>query len=91
MWQCGSVVRTQVLGFPALPDGQGTSFEGNWEVNARGRFDKTLFVSYVFHQNVSVYCLKKGVEVELVAKILLGCVMNFCFPNCLGQKASKFS
>ena len=81
--QCGSVVRTQVLGFPALPDGQ----PHLREVNARGRFDKTLFVSYVFHQNVSVYCLKKGVEVELVAKILLGCVMNFCFPNCLGQKA----
>ena len=63
MWcsvQCGSVVRTQVLGFPALPDGQ----PHLREVNARGRFDKTLFVSYVFHQNVSVYCLKKEVEVE---------------------------
>ena len=58
--QCGSVVRTQVLGFPALPDGQ----PHLREVNARGRFDKTLFVSYVFHQNVSVYCLKKEVEVE---------------------------
>ena len=22
VWQCGSVVRTQVLGFPALPNGQ---------------------------------------------------------------------